>query len=213
MELRNYKLKQTNKKEEIKMELRRIGNITMDVLADSVYALGYYVDKFKTRMPKDLVNNYSTEGEFYGYNYRGIGTIEGFRVVKASSLMRDSFIFFGGAYTEFPTEDGKYTNTAITVDSNFDSLSTNAKRFVLYHEVGHLKDPRGSKVLREEALVRGLEENTVSDGEKIADNYAVRAIGKKNSVKALKEVISHLEGTFLDTTELEERIIRIQEVL
>ena len=126
--------------------------------------------------------------------------------------MRDSFIFFGGAYTEFPTEDGKYTNTVITVDSNFEVLSTNAKRFVLYHEVGHLKDPRGSEVVREEALVRGLEDS-VSDGEKIADNYAVRAIGKKNSVKALKEVISHLEGTFLDTTELEERIIRIQEVL
>ena len=212
MELRNRNLNIINKKEEIKMELRRIGNTTKDVLAESVYALGYYVDKFRTRMPKDLVNNYSNEGKFYGYNYRGIGTIEGFRVVKASSLMRDSFIFFGGAYTEFPTEDGKYTNTVITVDSNFEVLSTNAKRFVLYHEVGHLKDPRGSEVVREEALVRGLEDS-VSDGEKIADNYAVRAIGKKNSVKALKEVISHLEGTFLDTTELEERIIRIQEVL
>lgn len=194
------------------MELRRISNITKDILYESLYSFKYYLDKFKTRMPKDLVNNYSTEGIFYGYNYRGIGTIEGFRVVKASSLMRDSFIFFGGAYTEFPTEDGKYTNTAITVDNNFDTLSTNAKRFVLYHELGHLKDPRGSEIVREEALVRGLEDS-VSDGEKIADNYAVRAIGKKNSVKALKEVISHIEGTFLDTSELEERIIRIQEVL
>ena len=212
MELRNRNLNIINKKEEIKMELRRISNITKDILYESLYAFKYYLDKFKTRMPKDLVYNYSTEGKFYGYNYRGIGTIEGFRVVKAPDLMRDSFIFFGGAYTEFPTEDGKYTNTAITVDNNFDTLSTNAKRFVLYHELGHLKDPRGSEVVREEALVRGLEDS-VSDGEKIADNYAVRAIGKKNSVKALKEVISHLEGTFLDTSELEKRIIRIQEVL
>ena len=210
MELRNRNLNIINKKEEIKMELRRIGNITKDVLSESIYVFGHYVDKFKTRLPKELSQNYLTRGEFYGFNYSGIGTIEGFRVVKASFLMKSSYIYFGGVYTEFSTEDGKYTSEAITVDSNFDALSTNAKRFVLYHEVGHLKDPRGFEVLQEEALVRGLEENSISDGEKFADDYAVSMIGKRNSVRALKEIHSHIEGTFIDTTELEERIKRIK---
>ena len=192
------------------MELRRIGNITKDVLAESLYALGHYVDKFRTRLPKELIQNYLTTGEFYGFNYTGIGTLEGFRVVKASFLMKSSFIYFGGVYADFPTEGGKYTNTAITVDDNFETLSTNAKRFVLYHEVGHLKDPRGFEVLQEEALVRGFEENPISDGEKFADDYAVSMIGKGSSVKALKEILSHIEGTFIDTTELEERIKRIK---
>ena len=193
------------------MEIRRISNQIIDILTESISASADYINRLKTKMPEDLVSNYSTEGEFYGFSYRGIGTIEGFRVVKASFLMRSSYIYFGGVYTEFPTESGKYTTEAITVDSNFDALSTNAKRFVLYHEVGHLKDPRGFKVLQEEALVRGLEENVISDGEKFADDYAVSMIGKRNSVKALKEILSHIEGTFIDTSELHERIKRIQE--
>lgn len=197
MELRNYKLKlmnklnQTNKKEEIKMELRRISYAIKDILAETAFALSDYVNNIKTKLPKDLVKDYSTEGEFYGFDYRGIGSIEGFRVVKASFLMTSSFIYFGGVYMGFPTED-KYTDKVITVDENFDVLSTNAKRFVLYHEVGHLKDPRGFEKLQEDALIRGHESNEelISKSEKVADDYAVLRIGKKNSIKALKEILS-----------------------
>ena len=209
----NIDMSLNKNKEEVKMELRRISNKMKYVLIESISASVDYVNRLKTKMPEDLDNNYSTEGEFYGYNYRGIGTIEGFRVVKATSLMKNSFICYGGVYTDFPTEGGKYTNTVITIDNNFDTLSTNAKRFMLYHEVGHLKDPRGFEILQEEAFTRGLEENFISDGEKIADNYAVSIIGKKNSVKALKEILSQIEGTFLNTGELEERIKRIKEGL
>lgn len=215
MELRNYKLKlmnklnQTNKKEEIKMELRRISYAIKDVLAETAFVLSDYVDSIKTKLPKDLVKDYSTEGEFYGFDYKGIGSIEGFRVVKASFLMTSSFIYFGGVYMGFPTED-KYTDKVITVDSNFDVLSTNAKRFVLYHEVGHLKDPRGFEKLQEDALIRGLGENTISKSEKVADDYAVLRIGKKNSIKALKEILSLIENSFINTEELIARIERIE---
>lgn len=195
------------------MELRRRSNKIIDILTEFISASADYINRLKTKMPKDLVNNYSTKGVFYGFNYKGIGTIDGFRVVKATSLMKNSYIYYGGVYTDFPTEGGKYTNTAITIDINFDTLSTNTKRFVLYHEVGHLKDPRGFEVLQEEAFTRGLEENFISDGEKIADDYAVSIVGKKNSVKALKEILSQIEGTFLNTGELEERIKRIKEEL
>lgn len=217
MELRNYKLKlmnklnQTNKKEEIKMELRRISYGIRDILAETVFALSDCVNNIKTKLPKDLVKDYSTEGEFYGFDYRGIGSIEGFRVVKASFLMRSSFIYFGGVYMGFPTED-KYTDKVITVDENFDVLSTNAKRFVLYHEVGHLKDSRGFEKLQEDALIRGHESNEelISKSEKIADDYAFLKIGKKNSIKALKEILSLIENSFLNTEELIARIERLE---
>lgn len=192
------------------MELRRSNKI-IDIFTEFISASADYINGLKTKMPEDLVKKYSTKGVFYGFDYKGIGTIDGFRVVKANSLMKNSYIYYGGVYTNFPTESGKYTSEAITVDVNFDTLSTNAKRFVLYHEVGHLKDPRGFEVLQEEAFTRGLEENSVSDGEKFADDYAVSVIGKKNSVKALKEILSQIEGTFINTGELEERIKRIKE--
>lgn len=192
------------------MELRRSNKI-IDILTEFISASADYINRLKTKMPEDLIQNYSTRGEFYDFNYRGIGTIEGFRVVKVSFPMKNSYFYLGGAYAGFPTEDGKYTNTVIAVDNNFDTLSTNAKRFVLYHEVGHLKDPRGLEVLQDEFLFRRFEENIISDGEKIADDYAVSIIGRKNSVKALKEILSQIEDTFPDTSELEERIKRIKE--
>lgn len=211
MELRNRNLKITNKKEEIEMELKRISCGIKDILAETVFVLIDYVNSIKTKLPKDLVKDYSKKGEFYGFNYTGIGSIEGFRIVKASFLMRSSFIYFGGVYKGFPTED-KYTDKAITVDENFDTLSTNAKRFVLYHEVGHLKDPRGFEKLQEDALMRGHESNEelISKSEKYADDYAVSVIGKKNSIKALKEILSLIEGSFLNTEELIARIERLE---
>ena len=48
------------------MELRRISNQIIGILTESVYASADYINRLKTKMPKDLVNNYLAQSMVSG---------------------------------------------------------------------------------------------------------------------------------------------------
>ena len=211
MELRNRNLNIIKKKEEILMELIRIAHGTLDIINETVYMIKSAIKDRKNRLPKELIEGYSTQGFVDSCHYKGIGTFGGYRVIKSPRLMAINWIYFGGAFTKFPKEDG-YKEAVISVDANFSELSTNAKRFVLYHELGHLKDPRGEETLIHEAAIRldEIEKGIIVESEKIADDYAAMKIGRKNAIKALEEIVSMIEGSFLCSKEPMARIERLK---
>jgi Zn-dependent peptidase ImmA (M78 family) len=86
----------------------------------------------------------------------------------------------------------------VYIDENYKKCSTNAKEFILYHEVGHLVN----KNLNSSPMKRSfLGLFTVDKAELEADKYAADNIGIDNVIAALKELY-----TMINTGEIKRRI-------
>ena len=75
---------------------------------------------------------------------------------------------------------GKYY---IIIDSLFEKLSTDTKKFALAHELGHKQLKHLEKVKQESGLVNNI------DLEYEADNFALKVFGYKVAVEAIDELV------------------------
>ena len=79
------------------------------------------------------------------------------------------------------------TNTVIVEDS-FRRLSENGKRFVLLHELGHIKHKDVAGSLYALKRIAFLFKGKVLQMELDADDYAVETMGKEDAIKGIKEL-------------------------
>ena len=106
-----------------------------------------------------------------------IGQIGEIPVIKNNYLISS----FGAIFAMITyDEHGKYY---IIVDSLFEKLSANTKKFALAHELGHKQLKHLEKVKQESGLVNNI------DFEYEADKFASKCFGYKVAVEAIEELV------------------------
>ena len=99
--------------------------------------------------------------------------------------------------------------TTILVDGNYLNMTDTGKRFVIAHELGHIE-------CQIEKFRQRITERNLAD-EFEADEYAMKQIGLKDSIKGLKEIRKFLllHGAIDSVKELNKRIrnLRIKAIL
>lgn len=106
-----------------------------------------------------------------------IGSIGNIPVIKNNYVMSS----FGTIFAMITyDEHGKYY---IIVDSLFEKLSDNTKKFALAHELGHKQLKHLEKVKQESGLVNNI------NFEYEADEFALKCYGYKVAVEAIEELI------------------------
>ncbi len=119
------------------------------------------------------------------------GGIEAERITANATVGSSGGVIAFVCYTV--DEEGKPYVTLIT-DCLYDKLSENAKRFVQAHEAGHIlaEDLGTEQEIRES--VAGLDIDGIITKtrdirkEYVADEHAVKVLGKKNTLKAMREI-------------------------
>ena len=106
-----------------------------------------------------------------------IGSIGDIPVIKNNYLMCSFDTIFALITYD---KHGKYY---IIVDSLFEKLSANTKKFALAHELGHKQLKHLEKIKEESGLVNNI------DFEYEADNFALKCYGYKVAVEAIEELI------------------------
>lgn len=106
-----------------------------------------------------------------------IGSIGNIPVIKNNYLIST----FGAIFAMITyDEHGKYY---IIVDSLFEKLSDNTKKFALAHELGHKQLKHLEKLKEESGLVNNI------NFEYEADEFALKCYGYKVAVEAIEELV------------------------
>ena len=105
-----------------------------------------------------------------------IGYVGDIPVIKNNYLISS----FGTIFAMITMQNGKYY---IIVDSLFEKLSANTRKFALAHELGHKQLKHLEKVKQESGLVNNI------DFEYEADEFASKVFGYKVAVEAIEELI------------------------
>ena len=124
------------------------------------------------------------------------------------------FVESNGALFCLSLKDSNHKNRYyIIADNNFRKVTNTAKRFLAFHELGHiingdLEEKRFLKCTIYSWLRQrfGIGNNL----EFKADNHAVRHIGKRAALDSIAELIA-IKGEQLSKKEMDERIKRIEE--
>ena len=122
--------------------------------------------------------------------------IDGVLYYKANDYIKST----KGMYAMATRSD---SGNIILTDNLFEKLSENGKRFVLYHELGHIKNGDLSKVMTEKQAenirrkrIKKILRNQVLDLELNADAFAVKKMGKELAIKGLNEMYNITLKTF-----------------
>lgn len=124
------------------------------------------------------------------------------------------FVEYNNALFCVTLKDSNHKNRYYVIaDNNFKKLSSAAKRFLVFHELGHIVngdlEPKNFIKCTIYSFIRSF----FGIGNKMeykADNYAVRHVGKISALNSMKELID-LKGDQLSKKELDERKKRIME--
>lgn len=132
-----------------------------------------------------------------------IETVEDYNVFQSEEIVKSNKYFFSMVDI----------NDNIVVDNDFMKLSDNAKKFLLYHEVGHIahkhlksysKEKKG-KIQKERK--RCIKNNTVHYWEKEADEFVMNNIPGIDCISALNEMKDYIKNrTGITDKEIENRI-------
>lgn len=96
-------------------------------------------------------------------------------------------------------------------DNSYNKFSEGAKRFFLYHEIGHIKNGDLDKIgIDFNRGVKRLLRLTVEPMELKADEYAVSKVGKDVAISALEEVIARTDLSVFSKLECAKRIAHIK---
>lgn len=124
------------------------------------------------------------------------------------------FVEYNDALFCVSLKDSNHKNRYyIIADNNFKKLTPVAKRFLVFHELGHVVN--GDLELKNffKCAIYSFIRSFFGIGNKMeykADNYAVRNVGKISALNSMKELID-LKGDQLSKKELDERKRRIME--
>lgn len=95
---------------------------------------------------------------------------------------------------------GKGKNTYIRLSTMYLCASPNCVEFLLYHEIGHIRNKDMQiteyREKRKEAILTGV----IMMPERLADMYAAKKVGKSNAIKALEEMIKRTTRTLAHIT-------------
>lgn len=96
-------------------------------------------------------------------------------------------------------------------DNSYEKFSEGAKKFFLYHEIGHIKNGDLDKIgIDFYRTAKRLLRVTVEPIELKADEYAVSKVGKDIAISALEEVIARTDLSVFSKLECAKRIAHIK---
>lgn len=125
----------------------------------------------------------------------------GIIIIKSYDLLGMSGLNIAGLFRPF-IEDINKDIPMIVIDGEFEELTESTQQFVLLHEIGHINYHLDKAE---------IEKTRDINDEFEADEYAVKIIGKENSIKALEELKEMMDG--FDERCINELDMRIQFIL
>lgn len=125
----------------------------------------------------------------------------GIIIIKSYDLLGMSGLNIAGLFRPF-IEDINKDIPMIVIDGEFEELTESTQQFVLLHEMGHINYHLDKAE---------IEKTRDINDEFEADEYAVKIIGKENSIKALEELKEMMDG--FDERCINELDMRIQFIL
>lgn len=122
-----------------------------------------------------------------------LGEIEGIPVIKSPDMVR-SLASVMACTTGVNTIYGT-TIRVICVDDYFDLAPENVQEFVIYHEIGHIKNKHFENATDKFASFKHIFKRNLklTTEEAEADLYAYNKVGKENSIFALEYITNNFK--------------------
>ena len=124
------------------------------------------------------------------------------------------FVEYNNALFCISLKDSNHKNRYyIIADNNFRNVSAGTKRFLVFHELGHIINGDLEEKNFLKYIIYSFTRRVFGIGNKTeykADAHAVRHVGKTSALNSMYELLS-VKGHQLSRIEMEERIKRIKE--